>query len=290
MTLSSRHHFIPEFFIKGFIGIDNKLWVFDKELGKVQKLKKSPKQIFFEWNRNTFDINGFKTDFVEKLYQFSESKFAETHKKLIEEGVSVDISYYEMFHLIYFVSSLYWRLPSRDNEVVDISEFLKLSFKNIENKISDRATLEKQLLEIQQHPAYVSSSKLVKSITDYMSSKSSRELTNWKIYFSTQKNQQIQLLSDNPIILRTKEENFLNSEMVLSLSKGKTLYYSKGEIKKAISPTNIINVDTLSFIQADRYVCGVDASYLEGISFFSKKFDSEEKVKRLKNQVFEIFN
>lgn len=52
MEITKRHHYIPEFFIKEFAGEDGKLAVFNKEIGKLDKLRKSPKQIF---------LNGIET-------------------------------------------------------------------------------------------------------------------------------------------------------------------------------------------------------------------------------------
>ncbi len=47
LNITKRHHYIPEFFIEGFVGEDGKLAVFNKETGKLDKLRKSPKQVFF---------------------------------------------------------------------------------------------------------------------------------------------------------------------------------------------------------------------------------------------------
>ena len=117
MGLSKRHHYIPEFFIKGFTGKDGKVSVYDLSEGEIKSGRKSPKQIFYEWNRNTFKIDGQPTDFVEKLYQFGENKFAPVYYKLIEKKGPVDLSAKDRFHLIYFIGSLHWRLPSNDEKV-----------------------------------------------------------------------------------------------------------------------------------------------------------------------------
>jgi hypothetical protein len=57
MSVTKRHHYIPEFFIKDYVGDDKMVSVYNKITGKLDNLIKSPKQVFFEWNRNTFKIN-----------------------------------------------------------------------------------------------------------------------------------------------------------------------------------------------------------------------------------------
>ena len=84
MSISKRHHYIPEFFIKGFAGEDRLLSVYNKQTAKLEPKRRSPKQIFFEWNRNTFSLNGEDSDFVEKLYQNREDKFSKTYKKIMK--------------------------------------------------------------------------------------------------------------------------------------------------------------------------------------------------------------
>jgi len=36
MTISRRHHYIPRFLIDNFTDLDKKVWVYDKEEGKIQ--------------------------------------------------------------------------------------------------------------------------------------------------------------------------------------------------------------------------------------------------------------
>ena len=52
MEESWRHHYLPQFYIKGFCDESGTITVYNKQYKKFEK--KSPKYIFFEANRNTF--------------------------------------------------------------------------------------------------------------------------------------------------------------------------------------------------------------------------------------------
>ena len=53
MSISKRHHYIPQFLIKRFADTDKMLYLYDKEKSAFAKEKRSPKSVFFEMNRNT---------------------------------------------------------------------------------------------------------------------------------------------------------------------------------------------------------------------------------------------
>ena len=75
MEESWRHHYLPQFYIKGFCDENEKITVYNKQYKKFEK--KSPKYIFFEANRNTFsDALGNQGDILEKLYADLESKIS----------------------------------------------------------------------------------------------------------------------------------------------------------------------------------------------------------------------
>ena len=50
---SWRHHYLQQFLIKGFLNENDKVFVYNKELDKIQTKEQSSKSIFFEENKNT---------------------------------------------------------------------------------------------------------------------------------------------------------------------------------------------------------------------------------------------
>lgn len=268
------------------------LAVFNKETGKLDNLRKSPKQIFFEWNRNTFNINGKDNDLVEKLYQFGESKFSETYRKVTAKQEPIELSLYDLFHLMYFISEIHWRVPNQDSEFLNYMK--QMTPENTSLKITDKDTGENVSQElfdrIINEPAFVETSKMIRAIENFTGVEKDETIKNWKLYYVSPNNPQLNLLSDNPVIIRNNSNsNILKSELIFSLSKGKTIYHTNGKILKEIPAENRLNVDVLAFLQSNKMVCGPNSKYLEDISELAKFYDTEDRIKALKEKVFNIF-
>ena len=292
MDITKRHHYIPQFFIKGFAGEDGKLAVFNKESGELDTLRKSPKQIFFEWNRNTFNINGEDTDFVEKLYQFGETKFAETYKKITKSQEAIELIPYDLLHLMYFIAEIHWRVPNQDSDFLNYIK--QITPENSSLKVTNKDTGENVSQElfdrIVNEPAFIETSKMIRAMGNFIGVEKNETIKNWKLYYVPPNNPQLNLLSDNPVILRQNDNsNILNSELIFPLSKGKTIYHTNGKILNEISAHNRLKVDILAFLQSDKMVCGPDSKYLEDISKVAKKYDSKSGIEYLKEKIFEVF-
>lgn len=291
MNKSKRHHYLPIFFINGFTGKDGKISVFDKEKGAIDKIRKSPKQIFFEWNRNSFDINGNETDFLERVYQFGESKFAETYKKLNGISEKIELTTFDILHLTLFISEIYWRIPIRDKIFIESMkdfDFEKASFHLVDKKTKEKLP-NSELKELFKESAFIESLKHIRAIENYIENSKKIKLENWLLYYIPKDQPQLKILCDNPIIIRNKSENILESELIFPLSNGKTIYHTKGKRLKKLPATNNVSIDTLSFLQAEKYVCCADESYLNSIIQLSKFYDTPERIDLLKKQIFEVF-
>lgn len=201
LTLSKRHHYIPEFYIKGFVGNDGKVSVYNKELGKIDPNRKSPKQVFFEWNRNTYNVHGKETDFVEKLYQFGENKFSPIYRKLTERLEQIEFTYKDLFRLILFIADIHWRLPNQDDEA---SRYVKNltpenSLFQVRNKETGENVTEELFDRIINEPSFIASYRIVMAMKDYFGVERDSSLNNWKIYYAPETENRPHLLCDNPL-------------------------------------------------------------------------------------------
>lgn len=292
MNLSKRHHYIPEFYIKGFVGNDGKVSVYNKELGRIDSNRKSPKQVFFEWNRNTYNVHGEETDFVEKLYQFGEDKFSPTYKKLTERLEEIELTAKDLFHLIHFIADLHWRVPTQDNEVSNYVKNLnpENSVFEVRNKITGENAPKELFNRIINEPSFAGSYRIIMAMQDYLGVEKDSSLNNWKIYYAPKQDNHPHLLCDNPLIIKKKhEENILKSELIFPLSKSKIIYHTLGKYLKEIPPENRVSADLLLFLQANNLVCGPDADYLNLIANLALTYDAEWKIEFLKNEIFNIF-
>jgi len=292
LTLSKRHHYIPEFFIKAFTDENGKLAVFNKEKGIIEPHKKSPRQVFFEWHRNTFNIKGKETDFVEKIYQFSEDKFSPTFRKLTEKQEPVELEAFELFHLMQFISEIHWRVPNQDQSAIEYSKNSNSdnSSFQLKNKNTGELAPLKIFNQIIKQPAFVETMKMIRSLEEVTEISKNDSLRDWKIYYVPKDSVQLHLLGDNPLILRKKEQiNILKSELIFPLSKGKTVYHTKGKVINSIPADNRLSIDLLTFIQAEKLVCGPNAEYLKSISTLALLYNTPDRIDLLKEKVFEVF-
>src|ERR1700760_2416841 len=117
MSLSRRHHYIPEFMLKGFADEQKTLAVYDLETRRLWKNRASPKQIFFEYDRNTFDVHGNKADFIEEIYKKIDTDFAIVYQRLMKGDYYQYITDDDFVHVILFIGMMYWRLPDNDGKI-----------------------------------------------------------------------------------------------------------------------------------------------------------------------------
>ena len=120
-TISKRHHYIPRFLIDNFADTDNKVWVYDKNKGEIIKNKRSSKSIFFEMDRNNFEVDGKKTDDIEQMYGAVDDMFSKNLEKVLS---TQSMTGTELTMLIALVTFIKWRIPASDED-------FNKNFKNI---------------------------------------------------------------------------------------------------------------------------------------------------------------
>ena len=101
----------------------------------MEPLLKSPKQIFFEWNRNTFKANNELTYFVESLYANCENRFAPVYKRFIENNYGEEFNLTDLFHVIHYIGILHASLPVRDIEMEELIVKLQQSHNQYEGGV-----------------------------------------------------------------------------------------------------------------------------------------------------------
>jgi len=288
MTLSKRHHYLPEVYLKGFTGEDGKLSVYDIRKKKLKKGRYSPKQVFFEWNRNTFDVSNQKTDFLENIYKSVDQRITPVLKKIQESSGDPKLDPYDFFSLIYFIGITYWRIPKTDKELADYVKTAER--KDLFIKLLNRETNEEAPEEIferlRNEKAFIESYRIPKAIIDYLKSKNGLFLEKWKISYSTEP-PNLHLIGDNPILtFNDTFANILDTEIIFPISSSKSLWRLDSKFPKIISPETTATIDQLIFIQSERYVCGPNPDYLNAIAEISKGPYNNNIIKYLKHQVF----
>lgn len=113
---SSAHHYIPKFFIDGFLDDDGLLFVYNKTNDRIKKNKQGSKGVFFEIDRNSTSIgSNISVSWFEDAYSIFDNIIPPAIKLLrsdidLPESIRIDLH----AHLNTFLIDLYWRNVNND--------------------------------------------------------------------------------------------------------------------------------------------------------------------------------
>lgn len=129
--------------MKEFTNDEGKLWVFDKQKHIVNPKPKSPKSIFFEWNRNATYLGSEKFDWLETLYSGLDDSMAIEFNKVakLDQQVNSESEQIQLiFKIIHFANFIRWRVPARDEivyKLYDRYEIGELSLQVVNNSTKE---------------------------------------------------------------------------------------------------------------------------------------------------------
>jgi hypothetical protein len=112
-----RHHYIPQFYLKGFTGEDGYLWMFDLKTGK--KSKAHPKNV--AWQRDFYRWEGVSgaEDFLEReAFAKLDGLAAKVFSKIATGETIPEKNSDDYFNLMQFLGSLKIRTPKSRNAFV----------------------------------------------------------------------------------------------------------------------------------------------------------------------------
>jgi len=120
---SKRHHYIPEFFTKGFCNEDGRVYCYDKQEDVIIKQPKAPRAIFYGHDRNTIDFGEHgKSSFLED-YAYSKTDNYFSKQVRYFRNTAVDEIKFDVLNtteLLIFAVCLYWRSPANDDKIEQI--------------------------------------------------------------------------------------------------------------------------------------------------------------------------
>jgi len=264
MSISKRHHYIPQFLIKRFADEDNMLFLYDKEKGSFSREKRSPKSVFFEMNRNALDFGGVPNDNLEKLYAELDTRFS---RDLTEIVTSKNITEEGLISLLVMASSLKWRLPVNDrlfNEKDNQYTYDKLpiSIKAVNDDGSQNNDAIDHLLSSE---IFSSMKRLIFPFLPFYDNAAITSENLLKLHQNSYlhaNDKIISILGDSPLI----ESNSSNIEefgnFILPLGNKETFICSDSGNKKVNSIAFYLNKDLAMFHQAKKYVVCRDKDHL----------------------------
>jgi len=291
MNFPKRHHYLPKYYLKGFLNNENTFAIYDKKREVLKQNYYNSKSHFFEFERNNIEgINGNSIDALEQLYSRYDNDMSELFQLIQEKNnVNTIITASNIQKLKTFISMMYWRIPETD-KLYD--KFFKgKTFKDIGFSIRNKDTGESN--EIISHRIFHDSSfrKLCRFLIiplhtfDIMLKES--DVGNWHYYYDLpNRTKPLHLCGDNPIIFKNIEGFFdFKDDLILRLTSDKNLIFSRKK-PKMLPPEFGVDLDLMIFKQANRYVCGPNREYLSKIAEMYYYYDNNIDTNFLKSNLF----
>jgi hypothetical protein len=266
MSMSKNHHFIPQFLQNKFADENERFYVFDKAKRSFRKNidtndKFKSEKIFSLKHLNTirFD-NQHRTDLLEQyLTNNSDTPCSEVLKTILENFQGFlddekkcyemekpenerlfDKEYYQKFYekkmaISYFIAQLFCRNPFNEELIREYLKNTPPKFKLVIDipKNKEIAEILEKFFEEEVYkncPDFEKINIIQKSMIEIFDLKNNNN-TEWVILYGEKEND-LNILCDNPILYRdfSRLQNF--SELIMPISKDKTLIYGKRKIKE----------------------------------------------------------
>lgn len=268
--LSSNHHYIPKFYLKGFTNPSGKLFVYDKQTNRIRQT--TPAGAFYEKHGNKGYIQNPETgerhwtDLAERLFGGMETSLAGA--LAIIRGTDATINAMAtpavvdaIKQLIHF---LFWRTPvNRDklDAILHTYSFKDFGFGIFNEKGTRDPNVEKLMTTIDLwrkcSPAMLASAR---SFSRYHQDNN----THWCIYYQAMNHY---LVTDNPVLLRSyADPSSMEDELFFPLAGDQLAIAGAAPKKDRADPKVREQLDVLFFQQAAGYVASSKKEYLSHIA------------------------
>lgn len=260
---SHRHHYIPESFQANFCNPDGKLFRFDKKTGKVERKAFSPKQLFFEWDRNTVKMGDIPASLPETIYQKNETLTAARLNALATEPTATGLLTQDrMLGALGFVSTQWVRSPQRDGLFAARAiDRLKYALSDNPSIAQDPERMVGIMDGVQVDRAFLSAGHFLKYF------ESGKAFEQPACSYVGQMDIPFLVLGDHPVLYRNaptqNEDVFRNFVFPLS---SRRLYWSTSENIDwtGSTKTHAVAYNILAIEQATRYVAAWNLDMLKG--------------------------
>jgi hypothetical protein len=264
--ISWRHHFIPQFYLKGFTSKNGTFKIYDIQNKKFIKGGKEfyPESYFFEKDGNLIVADDNKYDFIEDAYKKIDNDIAEIFHRINNSSSKekYNLNKNDIALLEYFVGIMYWRIPSNYNEIKNIINRkrireLGLILKNSNNETIDDIELENKLK---------SDTNFFKSMKWWFASISYPETFKCEkpLHILTFSERLPSVCSDNPIISLNPDTFRVYSDDFIFPINSKEIFI-RGEKRKEFMNTVKFEIDLLIYKQSKKYVSCTDEKYLSDL-------------------------
>jgi hypothetical protein len=260
VQISSRHHYIPQFYIKGFVNNAGFLYIYDKQKKSIKK-NISPKSIFFERDRNTMYFDEKTSILEDKWYKDMDDKCSQVVQNLRENTNEQGILNSDnLADIQFFILCLFWRIPKTDNAFERFFQESEIFFtdKN-EQKITDTIK-EQELKDDLSYKKFARADIILQALRNFNQKPG-------QVYAQLfDKAEDLFLLGDYPMVFERIPATFddlFHTDYYLPVSSKRLFGKSENDRELAFDFEKIIKLNAIIIDQSVRYVCCSSLEYLE---------------------------
>lgn len=267
---SSRHHYIPKYFIDGFLNQKQELWVYDKKQGKIQNKTRPSKSIFFEEHRNSVDL-GFKKplSIFEDAYSVMDNILPPAIRILRGDAAFSPEMFTELTaHLNVFITDLFWRNINTDELFNRLYQNGPITIKDDTGNVYTQTAVE-NLKKVPGFQQLVRLSMREIALRDFTRKPAEGFYTSDLFVFP---NAPV-CVGDMPFLFKQKPKqhiDLINLPAFIPISKSKIFMRSiKNEELFRVNDLHILNA--LIIEQSTKYICAADRETLSiAIEYYNK--------------------
>src|ERR1700726_3971603 len=282
MNTSSRHHYLPKFYLQGFTNENGSFAVYDCVKELIETDYRYLKSYFFEWDGNSVDINGKLESFPEDVYKRIDNETAKIFKKIREVKGIPRLSPYEMQGLQFFVSDLFWRNPQNDShyeQTFKNTRFLKKFLSAIDSNTGELLSKNIPKYILQNEDVLMKSLRPLAGPASF--EQSQPDFIHLRISYSSIENF---ICSDNPFLMANGQaKDIFDSEFLFPLTKNHLLIKSFEPKQVKEFPGYISGFVQLAlFLQSKKYCASSTIETLKLLGDVEKNYS----VDYLKDRIF----
>lgn len=272
MSITKKHHYLPEFYLKGFVNECGNFSIYDYEKGHIKKGEFAPSTHFYEPHRNTIETSSGKTDFMETAYSIKDNAHAKLFHLIQSSTEPVNLDDEKMVTLMHFASTLFWRIPKNDRlyeEEYESNAIFKKVWK-LYNKETGEEISGEELERLYNHPPFKKSLQVTAGDFLFMAHNPD-DMWNWRLTYSKTS---YNLCSDSPLILKNEDaKDIFKTDFILPLTKSHILIrtFKKIEITKA-PPEFSLLISICLYKQGIKFCACNNRGWLNQIALISTSF------------------
>lgn len=260
---SWRHHYIPQFYLNGFLSSNNTFKIYDVE--KCHFIKNGmdvyPRSYFFEKGGNTLSNEEGSSDIIESNYAKLETKVSDIFNRINSNSAinKFGINDYDIAALQHFVGMMYWRNPTNYKEIKDIIKSKTLRNLGLILKDKSGSSIEDDEIEnrIKENHNFFTIMKFWFAMVSYPETIS----CNTPLHIISLQPGLPSVCSDNPIICKNPDTfRVYTDDFILPLNN--TKLFIRGELSQLCMTSVKVEIDCLIFKQARKYVSCTDEIYI----------------------------